>query len=120
MPMRKDGIPEQGTTQKGITMKEQVYRYLRIIPRGKVVTYGQLAARIGHPGAARAVGNILHRNPDGDKNPCYKVVKGDGRLSPRYAFGGLSAQRERLEREGITVTDGRVDLTRYGWQEDDR
>ncbi len=100
-------------------MKEQVYRFLQTVPYGRVVTYGQIAAAIGRPGAARAVGNILHKNPDGDKYPCYKVVNSVGRLSAHYAFGGLDAQRERLEREGITVTDGRVELGVYGMRDAD-
>ncbi len=98
-------------------MKEKVFSCLRTIPPGKVVTYGQLAALVGHPKAARAVGNILHQNPDGDRNPCYKVVNRDGCLSPRYAFGGMDAQRERLEREGIAVQNGRVNLAVYGFSD---
>ncbi len=96
-------------------VRDRIYRFLRSIPPGRVVTYGQIAAYLGNPRMARAVGNILHANPDGDKNPCYKVVDRGGRLSPRYAFGGLDAQRKRLEREGITVTDGRVELSVFGW-----
>ncbi len=98
-------------------MKDKVFAYLQTVPRGRVVTYGQLAARIGHPKAARAVGNILHRNPDGDRYPCFRVVTRDGRLSPHYAFGGEAAQRERLEREGVAVHNGRVDLAVYGFSD---
>ncbi len=97
-------------------MREPVYRYLTTIPRGRVVTYGQIAAAVGHPGAARAVGNILHRNPDGDAYPCYKVVNSRGELSKMYAFGGIEAQAKRLMADGIAVADGRVDLGRYGWK----
>ena len=93
--------------------KEDVYRYLQKIPRGKVTTYGSVAAALGSPGAARAVGQILHRNPDGDLYPCYKVVSADGRLSDAYAFGGMDAQRRRLEADGIKISGGRVDLKRY-------
>ncbi len=93
--------------------KEDVYLYLQKIPRGKVATYGSIAAALGSPGAARAVGQILHRNPDGDLYPCYKVVSADGRLSEAYAFGGMDAQRRRLEAEGIKISGGRVDLKRY-------
>ncbi len=96
-------------------MEERVYRLLMAIPHGRVVTYGQIAACLGNPRLSRVVGNILHKNPDGDRYPCYKVVDRHGCLAAHYAFGGLEAQRARLEREGIAVEDGRVDLGRFGW-----
>lgn len=52
------------------TFQAQVLNFLTTIPKGKVATYGQIAEAIGYPGGARAVGNALHRNPDGDKYPC--------------------------------------------------
>lgn len=98
-------------------MQEKILIYLQTIPRGKVVTYGQIAAFLGNPKLARAVGNALHRNPDGETYPCYKVVSAQGKLSPHYAFGGLAAQKYRLEQDGIAVTGDRVDLSKYQWQE---
>ena len=63
----------------------------------------------------RAVGNALHRNPDGEKYPCCKVVNSKGELSRAYAFGGIEAQKRRLEAEGITSEHGKVDLEKYGF-----
>lgn len=97
--------------------KQIVYEYLRKIPRGKVVTYGTIAEYIESKKLARTIGNILHSNPDGDKYPCYKVVNASGKLSEQYLFGGLDAQKERLESEGIEVVDYRVDLDKYGWKD---
>ena len=97
--------------------KQIVYEYLRKIPRGKVVTYGTIAEYIESKKLARTIGNILHSNPDGDKYPCYKVVNASGKLSEQYLFGGLDAQKERLESEGIEVVDCRVDLDKYGWKD---
>lgn len=94
-------------------MKEKVYDFLKTIPKGKVVTYGQIAEAAGNPRAARAVGNILHSNPNGDEIPCYKAVDSKGRLSEHYAFGGIEKQKERLEKEGIEVENYRVDLNKY-------
>lgn len=94
-------------------MKEKVYDFLKTIPKGKVVTYGQIAEAAGNPRAARAVGNILHSNPNGEEIPCYKVVDAKGRLSENYAFGGIEKQKERLEKEGIEVKNYRVDLNKY-------
>jgi len=95
--------------------KQAVYTYLTRIPRGKVVTYGQIAEALGNKNLARTVGNILHANPDGEKYPCYKVVNARGMLSDRYAFGGLEGQKKKLEAEGIAVEKDRVDLCRYIW-----
>lgn len=94
-------------------MMNKVYDYLTTIPKGKVVTYGQIAEHLGNKRLARAVGNALHKNPDGDKYPCYKVVNSKGQLSPAYAFGGIEAQKRRLEADGIEVTDYAVDLKKY-------
>ena len=99
--------------------KQIVYEYLTIIPKGKVVTYGQIALFLGDKNLARSVGNILHINPDGDRYPCYKVVNSRGSLAENYAFGGADGQRLRLEADGITVSDGRVDLKVYQWEEPD-
>ncbi len=95
------------------TFQNQVLNYLTTIPKSKVVTYGQIAEALGSPSAARAVGNALHHNPDGDKYPCYKVVNSKGELSGRFAFGGIMIQQERLESEGIEVVNNRVDLSKY-------
>ena len=97
-------------------MKEQVYRILQNIPRGRVVTYGQIAEMLGNKHYARTVGNILHANPDGEKYPCYKVVNSKGYLARQYAFGGIEKQKEKLEAEGIEVRDYKVDLKKYQWK----
>ena len=58
--------------------RQELYELLAAIPRGRVVTYGQLADMSGNRTWARAVGNALHQNPDRDKYPCYKVVSAGG------------------------------------------
>ena len=80
-------------------MEKQVYEFLRTIPKGKVVTYGQIAEYLGNKKLARTVGNILHKNPDGDKYPCYKVVNSKGYLSKNYSFGGIKKQKEKLVKQ---------------------
>ena len=94
--------------------KEALLELLREIPYGKVTTYGRLAEKLGNRAWARAVGNALHTNPDGERYPCYKVVNSKGRLSSAYAFGGIQEQRRRLHSEGISVDNYTVDLKRYG------
>ena len=98
-------------------MKERVYEFLRTVPEGRVVTYGQIAEYLGNKKAARAVGNILHNNPDENKYPCFKVVDSKGNLSENFAFGGNEKQKEKLEAEGIEVINYKVDLSTYQWNE---
>ncbi len=85
-----------------------VYEAVCTIPRGEVRSYGDVALMAGYPGAARAVGNALHKNPDPDNIPCYRVVFADGRLSPAFAFGGVNVQKALHEAEGVKIVDDRV------------
>ena len=99
-------------------MAEKVYEYLKIVPEGKVVTYGQIACYLGNKHLARVVGNILHKNPDPKSIPCHRVVNSKGELSKAYAFGGLEAQRKKLEKEGIIIKqNGTIDLLKYQFKE---
>ncbi len=96
-------------------MKEKVYAYIQTIPKGKVTTYGRIAAYLGNKNLSRTVGNILHSNPDPTRYPCHRVVNSRGEVAQRYAFGGAAAQRKRLEIEGIIFEEsGRIDLEKYG------
>ena len=96
-------------------MKEKVYAFLQTIPKGKVATYGQIAAYLGDKGLSRVVGNILHSNPDPEKFPCHRVVNSKGQVARQFAFGGGAAQRRLLEQEGVLFErDGSIDLEKYG------
>ena len=92
----------------------RIYEAVKKIPRGKVATYGQVAEMAGNKKMARAVGNALHKNPDPEKIPCYRVVNVKGELAGEFAFGGEGAQARPLQADGIAVVDGRVDLKIYG------
>lgn len=90
----------------------QVYKIVKKIPRGCVMTYGQIAEILGTRDARR-VGQALHANTDGSSVPCHRVVNKDGRLAPGYAFGGPNEQRNRLVSEGVVFIDeDNVDLER--------
>ncbi|MBR5341702.1 MAG: MGMT family protein [Erysipelotrichaceae bacterium] len=98
-------------------LKDKVYEYLTRIPKGKVVTYGQIAEDLGNKGYARAIGNILHNNPEPIRCPCFKVVNSKGRLAEHFGDkGGIETQRKRLEADGVEVIDYRVDLNKYQWK----
>jgi methylated-DNA-[protein]-cysteine S-methyltransferase len=86
----------------GTLFQQEVWMALRDIPVGETRTYGQLAARLGRPGAARAVGITNSRNPIGIVVPCHRVVGADGTLTG-YA-GGLDRKRWLLHHEGVTLT----------------
>lgn len=96
-----------------------VYEQVKKIPLGSVATYGQIAALCGSPRASRAVGYALHFNPNPGVTPCHRVVNREGRLAPRFAFGGSDAQRRLLEAEGVEVNGEYVDLSRYIWKTND-
>ena len=91
-----------------------VYAAVKCIPEGKVATYGQIASIAGYPGAARAVGNALHHNPDETNVPCHRVVNAGGGLAKSFGFGGKDEQRRRLIADGVYVVNYRVDLEEYG------
>ena len=94
---------------------KRIYEAVKKIPYGKVATYGQIAALAGNSKMSRAVGNALHKNPDSNNIPCFRVVNAKGELAGEFVFGGLWEQKRMLEEEGIEVVDGRVDLEKYRW-----
>jgi len=96
-----------------VTFDDAVYRLLRRVPRGHVVTYGQLAVLAGFPRRARAVGRAMRECP-GDV-PWHRVVNAQGAISPRRVMSGMLTQRIRLEQEGVRVRGGRVSLRRHRW-----
>ena len=92
----------------------RIYEAVKMIPKGKVATYGQVAAMAGNPKMSRAVGNALHKNPDPASIPCFRVVNSKGELSGAFAFGGAGRQQALLEADGVEVTGGKVDLQKFG------
>ena len=95
------------------TPTKRIYEAVKKIPKGKVATYGTVAAMAGNPRMSRAVGNALHKNPDPEHIPCHRVVNAKGELADAFVFGGPGVQQSRLEAEGVEVKDGRVDLKKY-------
>jgi len=91
-----------------------VYRLVGEIPRGRVVTYGQIAVLLGWPRAARAVGHAMRHCPPGV--PWHRVVNASGGISLRANVGGMLTQRLRLEQEGVPVRRGRIRLDRHRWE----
>lgn len=80
---------------------EKIYQKVKEIPKGKTMTYGQVAKKVGT--TPRIVGFALHKNPDPKNIPCHRVVFKDGSLAKNFAFGGKKEQRRRLRKEGVKV-----------------
>lgn len=95
---------------------KQVYQIVAQIPKGKVASYGQIAALLGEPRHARIVGWAMHDAPKELNLPCHRVVNKSGKLSPGYIFGP-GEQRILLEKEGVTfLEDGHIDMNKYLWE----
>lgn len=86
---------------------ERVFAAIRAIPRGQVAGYGEVARRAGLPGRARLVARLLSQNTDG-KLPWHRVLRADGRIAFPAGSDGFIEQCARLQREGVSVSAGRV------------
>jgi len=94
----------------------EVARVVRRVPRGRVVTYGQVALLVGRPGAARQVGWALRTLPDEPRVPWHRVINARGAISCRGVPLAEEIQRQLLLQEGIRFSEsGCVDLERYRW-----
>lgn len=110
------------TASPAPTFFDHVYAVARRVPRGRVTTYGAIAAMLGQPRAARAVGfalNALKDRADDDDAadvPWQRVINAQGRISIVNREFGAAEQAARLRAEGVEVSDElRIDLDRYAW-----
>lgn len=97
-------------------LNEIIWQIVASIPKGKVVTYSQIAKLAGFPSHARYVGTTLRNLPTGSKLPWYRVINAKGEIS--FPLNGDAYQRQRLllESEGIIFNGTKISLTRYLWQ----
>lgn len=91
-----------------------MYALVRSIPSGQLATYGQIAALVGAPRAARAVGRAMKHCPA--DLPWHRVVNAQGGISLRANVGSMVTQRILLEQEGVAVRRGRIALARHRWR----
>lgn len=95
----------------------RIWHVVRQVPRGRVATYGQIAALAGLPNHARQVGYALHALPRGHDVPWQRVINAKGEVSARSEDGWQGYQRHLLEEEGVVFDGrGRIDLERWRWQ----
>jgi methylated-DNA-protein-cysteine methyltransferase-like protein len=98
-----------------------VYKVVKAIPKGKVMTYGQIALLLGSPRASQQVGWALHWVPEEEQAPCQRVVNRFGGLASGYGWGGQQAHRADLEADEVVVReDYTVDLETYQWHPDEK
>ena len=100
---------------------ERIYAVVRRIPRGRVASYGQVAALAGLPRHARQVGYALHALPEGSDVPWHRFINARGEVSPRATPGWDRLQLDLLRRERVLGAGAqRVDLERFRWDPDRR
>ncbi len=87
----------------GTPFQQKVWREIAKIPKGKVITYKELARRVGKPKAVRAVANAVGANPIPIKIPCHRVIRSDGSLGGYSGKGGIKTKRKLLLSEGISL-----------------
>ena len=98
---------------KPVSFNNSVYAMASLIPMGKVTTYGAIAKAIGSPKASRAVGNALGANMNPIVVPCHRVVRADGTLGGYSGGEGPTTKAKLLAREGVTVSGGKVNLSKH-------
>ena len=90
-----------------------VYKFVKLIPRGRVMTYGGLAKALSLRGGARSAGRAMAASPSGQGVPWHRVVGYGGKLLIREPYASL--QRKLLESEGVQMTERRVNMKLHGW-----
>ena len=97
------------------TNREAFYLALMSIPAGTVITYGQLAALAGLPGAARLAGAVLRELPHDTELPWHRVINAQGKISLPENSTAYQVQTQRLTREGVKFTNNKINLRIYGY-----
>ena len=90
--------------------EQQCYQLMRLIPKGRVTTYAEIARALNSKGY-RAVGNACNKNPDAPATPCHRVIKSDGCLGG-YAYG-LDTKIKLLKSENVIVKNNKIDLDKF-------
>ncbi|HEU4652562.1 MAG TPA: MGMT family protein [Steroidobacteraceae bacterium] len=114
MPHRNAREPSSGSAAA-----DRILEAVRKIPRGKVSSYGQVAALAGLPRRARLVGTVLRTHPNMRGLPWHRVINSGGRISFPLGSEAYDRQRQRLEREGVVFVGHRIDMKRFGWPAND-
>ena len=102
--------------QKEMPFFEMVYEVAKLIPYGRVTSYGAIANYLGSRGSARMVGWAMNKSHNDNKVPAHRVVNRVGLLSGKHHFGGQNVMKELLESEGIKIKENKViDFAKKFW-----
>lgn len=94
----------------------RIYKFVKLIPKGKVATYSQLAMLAGKPNGARLAGRAMKNTPTELDLPCHRVVSATGMTAPDYVFESKKHQRSMLEAEGIIFkANGLINMRICKW-----
>ena len=88
---------------KGTRFQVKIWKFLKKIPPGKVMTYKEIAVFLNMPNAARAVANACAKNPYPPSIPCHRVIRSDGKLGGYSGPGGLKTKKKLLKKEGYSL-----------------
>jgi len=97
---------------------KRIIEAVAAIPRGRVASYGAIAARAGYPGRARLIGRVLGDAPNRLDLPWHRVLRADGKIGIPPGTAGYREQCRRLKAEGVVVKDGRVPMSAFGLDHD--
>lgn len=95
---------------------QAVYTTLQCVPKGKVISYGDLARLSGLPGYARFIGRVLRELPKGTALPWHRVIRASGQIAFPMGSAAYQRQKNHLEEEGVKVINGRVAMKAFRWQ----
>ncbi len=101
-----------------MTSIEKLLFIVKMIPKGKVFSYGKVADLAGLPGRARMVSRALKQATENSKTPWHRVINSQGKISLSKDSSAYRQQVELLRTEGIEVIKGKINLTRYEWKPD--
>jgi methylated-DNA-protein-cysteine methyltransferase-like protein len=97
-------------------LHERIVATVRAVPRGRVASYGQIAAHAGAKGRARLVGWVLRHHDGKPELPWHRILRANGGIAFPDGSDARAEQIRRLKKEGVVVVGGRVDLARHGWK----
>lgn len=122
MHKNRPGVNQQKNTGPFTTSSDfdtwvkSVWQVVQGIPRGHVLTYGEVARLAGMSRAARRVSLAMRRAPRGMRLPWHRVVNAQGKISFPQDSSGFQRQKELLESEGVVFLNGKIDLGKFGYQ----
>lgn len=98
------------------TKDQKIWQVVLSIPKGKVASYGQVAAMAGLGRQARYIGRALGKLPAGHSVPWYRVIRSNGQIAFPEGTETFATQKKLLEQEGVEVKNGRIPMRYYQWQ----